>query len=52
LLIDYLLPAKGQYFVASGNIHRIGRKVAVVGTELHNDKQELVALGRATFMIG
>jgi len=50
--VDYLLPAKGDYFVASGNIRRIGKKIAVVGTELHNDKQELISLGRATFMIG
>jgi len=52
LHVDYLLPAKGHYFVASGSIRRIGKKVAVVETELHNDKQELLALGRATFMFG
>ena len=52
LLVDYLLPGKGRYFVASGNIRRIGKRVAVVETELHNDNQELIALGRATFMVG
>jgi len=52
LLVDYLLPGRGRYFVASGNIRRVGKKIAVIETELHSDKQELVALGRATFMVG
>jgi len=52
LRVDYLLPGKGRHFVASGSILRFGKRVAVVRMELHNDEQELIAVGMGTFMIG
>jgi len=52
LRVDYLRPGKGQYFVATGSIMRIGMKVAVVRTQLHNDKDVLIAAGTGTYIIG
>jgi len=52
LRIDYLLPGKGRYFIASGSILRIGNKVAVTRMELHNDEQRLIAAGSGTYMLG
>jgi len=52
LRVDYLLPGKGRYFVASGHILRIGKKVAVVRMELHNDEQQLIAVGTGTYLFG
>ena len=52
LRVDYLMPGKGEYFVASGSILRRGNKVSVIHTELHNDQNQLIAVGMATYMIG
>ncbi len=52
LRIDYLLPGKGRYFIASGSILRIGNKVAITRMELHNDEQRLIAAGSGTYMLG
>jgi len=52
LRVDYLLPGKGRHFVASGHILRFGNKVAVARMELHNDEQQLIAVGTGTYMIG
>ncbi len=51
LRIDYLLPGKGRYFIASGSILRIGNKVAITRMELHNDEQRLIAAGSGTYML-
>lgn len=50
--VDYLRPGLGKHFVASGKILRIGRKVAVVRTELHNEDQALLAVGTGTYIVG
>ncbi len=50
--IDYLRPGIGEEFVASGYIIRTGKKVAVVRTELHNEKQVLIAVGTSTYIVG
>ena len=52
LRIDYLRPGKGKHFVASGNILRVGKKVAVIHTELRNEQDELIAIGIGTYLIG
>ena len=51
LRIDYLRPGKGELFIASGNILRIGKKVGVVQTELSNELGELIAVGVGTYLI-
>ncbi|MBN1140206.1 MAG: thioesterase family protein, partial [Deltaproteobacteria bacterium] len=44
LRVDYLRPGLGEWFVATGHILRIGRKVAVSRVELHNDRGSLIAV--------
>jgi uncharacterized protein (TIGR00369 family) len=50
--VDYLRPGQGQYFVATGTVLRKGSKVAVVRTELSNDRQVLIAAGTGTYLVG
>ncbi len=50
--VDYLRPGIGQEFTASGYILRTGKKVAVVRMELHSDKDVLIAVGTASYIVG
>lgn len=52
LRVDYLRPGKGEYFVAMARVLRTGNKVAVTRMELHNDRDDLLALGTGTYMCG
>ena len=52
LRIDYLLPGRGEKFTAVARVIRHGRKVAVMRMELHNEKNEVIALGTATYLVG
>ena len=52
LRIDYLRPGKGEHFVASGTVLRLGNKVGVVHTELRNEQDELIATGTGTYLFG
>ncbi|MDD5093775.1 MAG: thioesterase family protein [Dehalococcoidia bacterium] len=52
LRIDYLALGEGTDFVVSGSILRMGKKVAVVRSELRNDQQVLIAVGTGTYMVG
>ena len=51
LRIDYLRPGKGEYFVASGSILRLGRKFCVIRTQLQNDQGKLIAVGTGTHIL-
>ena len=51
LRIDYLRPGKGKMFTATGNVLRIGRKVAVTRMELHNEEGLLIAVGSGTYSV-
>lgn len=51
LRIDYLRPGIGKWFIASGDVLRIGNKVAVIRIQFHNDKQQLIAVGTGTYVI-
>ncbi|WP_346839908.1 thioesterase family protein [Microbulbifer sp. SAOS-129_SWC] len=48
--VDYLKPGRGEQFVCHGAILRTGNKLVVTRMELHNDAQELLATGTATFL--
>lgn len=50
--IDYLQPGRGEFFTASAKLLRVGNKVAVTRSELHNEDGEIIALGTATFLVG
>ena len=52
LRTDYLRAGKGKHFIATGSILRKGNKVAVVRTELTNNKNSLIAAGTGTYLIG
>ncbi len=52
LRVDYLRPGKGKVFTASGSILRTGKKVGVSRMELHNEKQDLIAVGTGTYIVG
>jgi uncharacterized protein (TIGR00369 family) len=50
--IDYIRPGRGNYFLATGHILRLGNKVAVTRTELVNDEKVLIAVGTSTYLVG
>jgi uncharacterized protein (TIGR00369 family) len=52
LRIDYLRPGRGQYFIATGRVVRLGGRVAVVHSDLVNDAGEQIATGAAAYMVG
>ena len=51
LRVDYLLPGRGKYFVATARIVRKGKRIAVTHMELHNDAGELIATGGAAYTV-
>lgn len=52
LRTDFLRPGKGQEFIATARIIRSGSKVAVARMELHNEKNDHIAFGTGTYMVG
>ncbi len=51
LRIDYLRPGIGKHFIATGYVLRTGNKVAVTRMELHNDEQQLIAVGTGAYVV-
>jgi uncharacterized protein (TIGR00369 family) len=52
LRVDYLRKGEGLFFTASGSVLRKGNKVAVIRTELYNNKDLLIAAGTGTYLVG
>ena len=52
LRVDYLRPGRGEYFIASGAVLRIGSKIAVIRMELINDGGEMVAAATGSYLVG
>lgn len=50
--VDYLRPGKGQEFIATAEVIRKGKKVAVCRMELHNEEGTHIAFGTGTYMVG
>ncbi len=50
LRVDYLRPGAGERFTARGFTLRAGSRVAVTRMELHNEKDELLAVGTGTYI--
>ena len=50
LRVDYLLPGEGKIFNANGSVIRAGKRVTVCRMEMHNDKNECIALGTGTYL--
>jgi uncharacterized protein (TIGR00369 family) len=51
LRIDYLRPGVGKSFSATGRVLRAGSRVAVTRMELHNDTDDLIAVGTGTYSV-
>ena len=49
LRIDYLRPAVGRVVTGTARVRRIGRTVALVDVDVHDEQQALVAVGRGTY---
>jgi uncharacterized protein (TIGR00369 family) len=50
LRVDYLRPGAGERFTARGSTLRAGSRVAVTRMELHNEMDELLAVGTGTYI--
>lgn len=48
--VDYLAPGRGQEFIASATLLRVGKKVFVTRMELHNEAGELIAAGTGSYL--
>ena len=51
LRVDYLRPGRGNYFIATGRVVRLGNRVAVAQMDLVNDSGEQIATGNAAYML-
>jgi len=51
LRVDFLRPGLGKKFIATANTIRTGNKVVVTRIELHNDHNELIAVGTGSYLI-
>jgi len=49
--VDYLRPGKGEKFIATAEMIRKGKKVAVCRMELHNEQGTHIAFGTGTYML-
>lgn len=52
LRVDYLRAGEGEFFLATGTCLRRGNRVAVIRTELRNDRELLIAAGTGTYRLG
>jgi uncharacterized protein (TIGR00369 family) len=50
--VDYLLPGLGREFQATAEVLRHGHRVAVTRMEMRSDRNRVIALGTATYMVG
>jgi len=50
--VDFIRPGRGEQFTATGEMLRLGNKVAVVRSLLHNDSEALIAAATGTYMVG
>ena len=50
--VDYLRPGRGTEFVASAEILRLGKKIAVCRMELHNEHRMQIAAATASYIVG
>jgi uncharacterized protein (TIGR00369 family) len=52
LRVDYLRPGRGEFFIGTGRVVRLGNRVAVAHMDLVNDKHEQIATGGAAYIVG
>ena len=49
LRIDYIAPGRGEYFIATAEVLRLGKKSCLVRMNMHNDQNVLVATAIASY---
>jgi len=49
--VDFLRPGTGKWFVATAYVLRTGKKIAVTRIELHNDKNQMIAVGTGSYVV-
>ena len=49
--VDFLRPGIGKWFIVTAYVLRTGKKIAVTRIELHNDQDELIAVGTASYVV-
>jgi uncharacterized protein (TIGR00369 family) len=47
--VDFLRPAFGAALIGTGRLRRAGRTIGVVDVDVHDDKGQLVAVGRGCY---
>lgn len=52
LRVDFLKPGRGHYFLAKGELLRLGKSTALARMELKNDEGILIAVGTGTYYLG
>jgi uncharacterized protein (TIGR00369 family) len=52
LRVDFLRPGRGNHFIATGRVVRLGNRVAVTHMDMVNDTGDLIATGGAAYMLG
>jgi uncharacterized protein (TIGR00369 family) len=50
--VDFIRPGRGEMFRATGNILRVGNKVAVARCLLHNEEDILIAAATTNYLVG
>ena len=50
--VDYIRPGRGKIFKATGEVLRLGNKVAVTRSVLHNEDGLLIAAATGTYLVG
>lgn len=51
LRVDYLRPGRGRSFTSTGYNLRIGNRVVVTRIEVHNDADDLIAVGTGSYVV-
>jgi len=51
LRVDFLRPGLGKRFVVTAYALRTGNKIAVTRIELHNDQNDLIAVGTGSYIL-
>jgi uncharacterized protein (TIGR00369 family) len=49
--VDFLRPGIGKWFTVTAYVLRTGKKIAVTRIELHNDQDDLIAVGTASYVV-
>jgi len=50
--VDYLRPGRGDWFIVTAEVVRLGNKVAVTRMQMHNNENQQIAQATATYMVG